>query len=666
MDTEKLGSPQDSKQQDELWKEYVRRLPLGPEPPFEEQWSSFERIYANRRMEDGPPLIWQPAQEQVVTSNLGRSMSGLGFGDYASFYQWSITERAQFWESVIKRLGIVLRTEPVEMIDLQRGAEHPHWLPGSEMNCVDSCLLAASDKPAVISMREGSAEIDVTTYGELESLANRVANGLIEQGMKAGDGIVLYMPMTVQCVAAYLGIVRAGCRVVSIADSFAAAELRRRLDIGSAKMILTVEKFVRAGKTIDLYSKVKEANAAGAIVIPTEGNHSIAPRKGDLLWEDFLSPDGNFEPVVVDPYQVINVLFSSGTTGTPKAIGWTHLTPIKCAMDGHFHQDIHESDVVAWPTNVGWMMGPWLIFATLINRATMALYEGAPTGKGFARFVREAKVSVLGVVPSLVRVWRSTHALEGVDWGSVRLFSSTGEPSNRKDYLWLMSRAHYRAPVIEYCGGTEIGGAYVTGTVVQPASPATFTSPALGMDLVILDQRGDPVGEGETGEVYLIPPSIGLSQELMNRDHHKEYYAGCPLGPHGEILRRHGDEMTRLHGGWYKAQGRADDTMNLGGVKVSSLELERVMDAHEAVFESAAVAVQPGGEGADKLVVYVVPREGADRTQLVKELGSRIAREINPLFKIHDLVVTTELPRTPSNKLMRRQLRHLHAEGDFE
>jgi acetyl-CoA synthetase len=220
-----------------------------------------------------------------------------------------------------------------------------------------------------------------------------------------------------------------------------------------------------------------------------------------------------------------------------------------------------------------------------------------------------------------------------------------------------MSRADYRAPVIEYCGGTEIGGGHLTGTVVQPASPATFSTPALGLDVVILDGQGDASGTNAEGELFLVPPSIGLSQTLLNRDHETIYHEGCPIGPDGATLRRHGDQVAVLPGGYYRAQGRADDTMNLGGIKVSSLELERVIEHAPAVFEAAAVAVQPEGEGADKLVVYAVLAEEVDQETLRLELGRAIAKELNPLFKIHDLVVVDALPRTASNKLMRRELR---------
>jgi acetyl-CoA synthetase len=350
-------------------------------------------------------------------------------------------------------------------------------------------------------------------------------------------------------------------------------------------------------------------------------------------------------------------LFSSGTTGDPKAIPWTHLTPIKCAMDGRYHQDIGPGSVVCWPTNIGWMMGPWLIYATLMNRGCIALYEGLPSGTGFADFVSRAGVTMLGVVPSLVRAWRDSDACSAANWSRIETFSSTGEPSNRRDYLWLTSLTGHRAPVIEYCGGTEIGGGYATGTVVQPASPSTFTTPALGLDFVILDDENQPVPEGREGEVFLVPPSVGLSQTLLNRDHEKVYHDGCPAGPAGEVLRRHGDQLARLPGGFFRAQGRADDTMNLGGIKISSLELERVMDHHPAISESAAVAVQAGGEGAERLVVFAIADWDADAEQLLTDLRRMISNELNPLFKIHDLVIVESLPRTASNKLMRRELR---------
>jgi acetyl-CoA synthetase len=639
------------------WLEFVAEVRRRPETPFPDQWERFNEIYAARDPDLPPPPVWVPDADRLEESNLVAFMTELGIDDYSELHRWSVENRAEFWQRAIERLGIEFTHRPDRILDLCDGPTQPRWLPTAELNIVSSCFQPSDCTIAVAIGREGSDTLETVTYGELEALVNRVANGLVAQGFSPGDAIALYMPMNLECVAAYLGIIRAGCVAVSIADSFAPREIRRRLEIAEAAGIITVDRFTRGGRAIALYDKVRDAGAARAIVIAEYWRGPIDLRPGDLRWHDFLGDDTTFNAAGADPDAVTNILFSSGTTGDPKAIPWTHLAPIKAAMDGHFHQDIRPGDVVAWPTNIGWMMGPWLIYATLINRACVALYEGLPSGRGFTDFVRRAGVSMLGVVPSLVRVWKDSGACDGVDWSMVRTFSSTGEPSNRLDSLWLMSRTRYRAPIIEYCGGTEIGGGHLTGTVVQPASPGTFSTPALGLDVVVLDEEGLPVADGEEGELFLVPPSIGLSQELLNRDHDAVYYAGCPAGPNGEVLRRHGDQVERLPGGYFRAQGRADDTMNLGGIKVSSLELERVLERHPAVFESAAVAVQPEGEGAERLVVFAVLSEEADVEDLRRELGNSLASELNPLFKIHDLVIADALPRTASNKLMRRELR---------
>ena len=653
-----MQSPDEATAQNRAWQRYVRDVRAGTGGAFDAQWARFEEIFHDRRAVDGPPPAWQPALHGK-TSQLGALMDELGFPSYPELHRWSVTDRAAFWGTVIERIGVAFARPPDRMLDLTGGVQHARWLAGAELNIVDSCFTAPVDTPAVVSASETASGTTVTTYGELERLVNRLANGLREHGFQERETIALYMPMTLECVATYLAIVRAGLRVVSIADSFSPAEVARRCDITNTRCIVTVDAYQRAGRAIRLYEKVQQAGVAKVVVIVQDGEQ-VTLREDDLAFDELLSARDTFDSVVAHPDDPINILFSSGTTAAPKAIPWTHLTPIKCAMDGRFHQDIRGADVVAWPTNIGWMMGPWLIFATLLNDAAMALFEGAPTGTGFTRFVDAAGVTVLGVVPSLVRAWRSADAIGEGDWRRVRVFSSTGEPSNRRDSLWLMSRTGYRAPIIEYLGGTEIGGGHLTGTVVQPASPSTFTTPALGIDVVVLDAAGHAVDEGETGELFLIPPAIGLSQSLLGHDHDDVYYAGCPPGPGGAVLRRHGDAIARLHRGHFKAQGRTDDTMNLGGIKVSSVELEHVIETHEAVHEAAAVGVHAGDDGASRLVIFVVLRAHADRTGLREALQTRIAAELNPLFKIHDVAFVESLPRTASNKLVRRQLRARH------
>jgi len=631
---------------------------LRPDVPFSVHQMIFGEVYSDWDHSQGPPPAWRPSPETIAQSNITAFCKRTGNASFGDLREWSVHNRGEFWGKVIEALDICFDRPPDTILDEAGGPENARWLCGAKMNIADSCFTAPTDRAAIVSEAEGGV-VQTLTYGELDRLSNRVANSLRSLGLEKGAAIAVDMPMTVEAVASYLGIVKAGCVVVSIADSFAAHEIETRLRISDTRAVVTQDVVFRAGKTLAMYQKVVDAGAQMVIVVPAvDGDRNVGElelRAGDHWWDDFLCDDDAFDSVTCDPDDTTNILFSSGTTGEPKAIPWTHTTPLKCAMDGYLHHDIHHGDVVAWPTNLGWMMGPWLIYASLINQSTMALYYGSPASREFCEFVQKTGVTMLGLVPAIVRAWKATEAAYGLDWSRIRTFSSTGEPSNPGDYLFLMSLAGYR-PVIEYCGGTEIGGGYVSGTVVQDASPSTFTTPAFGLDFVILDKDSEPV---DIGELFLVPPSVGLSSTLLNRDHHEVYFEGTPPGPNGEILRRHGDEKQELPGGYYRALGRADDTMNLAGIKVSSAEIEDVVGRAQGVEETAAIAVSPPGGGPSQLVVYAVPESGAtlDRFGLRMTMQRAISDGLNPLFKVHDVVVIEALPRTASNKVMRRVLR---------
>ncbi len=643
------------------WYEISRYI-LTPHHPFALHHLLYETTYANfDRATYGPPPAWFPTDEDITEANITRLMAELHIKTYSEFHAWSVANRDTFWQMMINVLDVKTTSTNT---DAQHGATGIATNLAT-LNIVESCFSAPPDAIAIVTQRENDEELATFTYHELELLTNRVANGLVEIGIEPGDAVAVDMPMNAESVAIYLGIVKAGCAVVGIADSFAPDEIATRLRIGNATAIFTQDSINRAGKRIPLYEKVIAANAPKAIILRCEGGDGVArtQREGDMTWDDFLSDRDTFTAVPCHPDAHTNILFSSGTTGEPKAIPWTHTTPIKCATDAYLHHDIHANDVLAWHTNLGWMMGPWLIYASLINKATIALYDGVPTGRDFGVFVQNAKVSMLGVVPTLVRAWKNTECMQGLDWRAIRAFSSTGECSNPEEMLYLMSLAGYK-PVIEYCGGTEIGGGYVTGTRVQPAAPSTFTTPALGLDFLLYDDHGNP---SDNGEVFILPPSLGLSMSLLNADHNEVYFAGTPRPD----LRRHGDAIERLgkrleNEPWlagikYRVHGRVDDTMNLSGIKVSSAEIEEVLNVVDGIQETAAVAVSPEDGGPSQLVIYTVliaSESGVPAKQKIHDtLQVALSQHLNPLFRIHDIVIADALPRTASNKVMRRLLR---------
>ena len=632
----------------------ISKTILTKQENFNLHLSIFSLLFPNSADHPETAPAWIPDSSDFAKTNLGQFMQELNLTTRKEFHDWSLIHFENFWERMIDKLSIVLHQPFKKICDLNLGIENPRWLVGAKLNICESCFTAPAEKTAIIYQDEIGFSLRRVSFGELNQLTRRISNSLIYMGFMPNDAIAIAMPMTIEAIAIYLGIINMGGVVVSIADSFSADEIATRLQITNAKAIFTQDHILRNGKNLPLYKKVIDANAPTTIVLPISGTVTSL-RSGDIEWKQFLIADETSTLHFDDPMKNCNILFSSGTTAEPKAIPWNHTTAIKAASDAYLHQNIQSDDILCWPTNLGWMMGPWLIFAALLNQATIAIYNGSPLTAAFGKFIQDAKVTMQGVVPSIVAHWRQTDCMRLFDWQSIKVFSSTGECSNPEDMLYLMYLAGYK-PIIEYCGGTEIGGSYMSSTVIEKNYPSLFTTPAMGLDFILLDEKGQPT---DNGEVAIIPPSIGLSVELLNADPHQIYYANMPKSPQGKILRRHGDQARRYENGLYAILGRIDDTMNLGGVKISSAEIERVLAGVDNIIETAAIAVSPL-QGPSRLVIYAATQHTLDKDEIKEKMQMRINQYLNPLFKIHDVVFLNELPKTPSNKIMRRTLRKLY------
>ncbi|WP_299063017.1 AMP-binding protein [uncultured Polaribacter sp.] len=598
-------------------------------------------------------MTWSPTKEIIHTSNIGKMMQKHSFTNYNDFWKWTVENKADFWKETIKNLNILQEKEASNILNIDDGVENAKWLYGAKLNIVDSCF--QNDKNAtVLVFQKSNKAIQKVSQQELLHLVNRIANSFTDFNLKKGNTIAINLPMTLEAVAIYLAAIKAGINVATVVDSFSSKEIAVRFKITKPKLVFTQDVLERGDKIIPLYAKVSETNPEKIVVVSFKED-KISLRKNDVFWSHFLSTNTNFNSVKLAPEEITTILFSSGTTGVPKAIPWNHTTPIKAASDGYYHHNIQQNDVVCWPTNLGWMMGPWLVFASLINKATIALYYDSPLIAGFGEFVQNAKVTMLGIVPSIVKQWENTKIMEQFNWNSIQCFSSTGEVSNPTEMKYLMNLANNK-PIIEYCGGTEIGGGYITSTVVQENRPSTFSSKVLGGDFVVLDENGE---ESNKGEVFIIPPIMGLSTVLLNKNHRKEYYENTPKFK--MKLRRHGDEVHQLKNGYFKVLGRVDDALNLGGIKVSATQIEEIVQQLTFVKESAAIGVAPKEGGPNKLVVFYVENtennQEIDRLQKAKQI---IKKELNPLFKVSELVKIVSLPRTASNKVMRRKLREIY------
>ncbi|KAL4429385.1 hypothetical protein ABPG77_005159 [Micractinium sp. CCAP 211/92] len=702
---------------------------LHPDQPFDLHRHLFQATYARwDAAKLGPPPAWVPTAEGMADTNAARFMATWQ-GDPTWRAQrtsdpavdWPLLQRLSFsspdafWPHLLAQLSMRFHVPPLRMLEWHEDPDSCRWLPGARFNIAE-CALSGHDRsrPAILWADEADpTRLHSMSLGELARRSAHVAEALRATGLRPGDAVAINAPMTATAVVAYLGIVLAGCAAVSIADSFVAAEIASRLRTVGARAIITQDVILRGSQALPLYARVVEAGGPPAIALPAsaDGRLQVELRPGDTCWQAFLA--GAPQPARMHAHvtaadDLAAILFSSGTTGEPKAIPWAHTTPLRCAGNAFFHQDVRKGDVVCWPTSMGWMLGPWLVYATLLNGATIALLHGSPQGRPFGEFVAAARVTMLGVVPSIVKAWRASGCMQGLDWSCIRCYSSAGEASAADDVLWLMARAGYK-PVIDSCGGTEIAGSFLTGSPLQPQAPATFSTPAVGHCPVIMVAQADGSrrlsvhGEeaaAASGELAILVPALGTSQQLLNADHRQAYFAGMPPAGRGGagsasaagaagaaagaggaafgaagiwpaqaahagtvrwFLRRHGDAFERLPGGSYRALGRLDDTMNLGGIKVSSVELERAcIEGVDGVVEAAAVGCPTPGGGPEQLHLFLVLRPGLavpTPAELQRRCQQAVSSKLNPLFKVGRVTVRRELPRNANNKVLRQALR---------
>ena len=636
------------------WKHFLKE---NTDAPFDVILQGFTQIFSEKDI----PIIWTPDQYPIV-SNLSSRMSALNV-TYPEFYKWSVENKTDFWEHIIKSIPLKMSRPYSSVLTERENPDETIWLKDAQFNIIESCFQAKPNQVAIYYQSENSKEITSITYGALQAKVIAYATAMQEKGFTYQDRIILYIPFSIEAIASYLALIYIGAEPVLVADSFSSAELRKRIDIIHAKAVITTDHYWYADKKINVLTKVLEANPEKIILHTSEITESISIRNisSDILLSDLLkSTVPAATPYYHSSSDTISILFSSGTTKEPKALPWKATTPIKCAADGKLLQDIHEGDVVTWTSGMGWMMAPWLIFASLLNKASIAIYNGAYSKKEFIDFTIQTKVSILGTIPSVVKSWRAQNFGKIPNW-NIRVFSSTGEPSDTEDYLYLLFMNDFKAPIIEYCGGTEIGGGYISSAVVLPNALAHFNTAAPGSQFILVNENKEVVSNTGSGEVFLLPPSIGLSQQLLNKNHYEEYYADQPNIKGYTLLRKHGDGfyVHQLDGiSYYKSIGRTDDSMNLGGIKISSIEIETLINKHPAVFESAAIASQDKNGGPEKLIIIIHPNtEIADVSALHNELQKMIQKELNPLFKISAIYFKENFPRTASNKLMRKELR---------
>jgi acetyl-CoA synthetase len=471
--------------------------------------------------------------------------------------------------------------------------------------------------------------------------------------------------MTPEIVIALLAIVKIGGIVLPLFSGYGVSAIVTRLNDASAKGLFTADGVFRRGQLVAMKPTADEAAAQvptlkEMIVVKRAGNPVEMKGGRDHWWHALMPLQSGFaEPEIMDAEDPLMIIYTSGTTGQPKGAVHTHCGfPIKSAQDMAFGTDVQAGDRMYWITDMGWMMGPWLVFGTLILGATMFLYDGAPDYPGPDRLWAMAErhgLTHMGISPTLVRalIKHGPEPVQKHNLSLLRYFASTGEPWNPDPWMWLFNVAgEGKRPIINYSGGTEISGGILMGNPLLPLKPCAFSAPCPGMAADVVDENGNSV-RNQVGELVIRQPWIGMTRGFWKNPQRYEeaYWSRFPnIWVHGDFAAIDAD------GQWY-ILGRSDDTIKVAGKRLGPAEVESVLVAHPAVVEAAAIGVPDEVKGSE-VVCFCVLRPGyAPSPELREALKAKVADELGKPLKPREVRFVKDLPKTRNAKVMRRVIR---------
>jgi acetyl-CoA synthetase len=617
----------------------------------------------------GGEFVWHPTPELVAQSNLQQFINKHHLGSYERLMQRSTSDIAWFWDTVLADLDIQFAKPYSAIVDLSDGKPWAKWCVGGEMNIVHNLLDKYADteidKKIAIKSEDEDATARSLTYKELRDQVDGMANALRTLGLGKGDAIGVFMPMVPEIVVAMLAIIKIGGIFLPLFSGFGATAIVSRLKDAEAKALFAASGTYRRGRFCAMKSIANEA----APQVPTIRHMVVLDEAGEWLIED-ISPDAGPPTALPGPFDdaptertsaedPMMIIYTSGTTGRPKGAVHTHCGfPIKSAQDMWQGLDLHPDETLFWMTDMGWMMGPWEVFGTLLLGATMMLYDGAPDFPEPDRvwqLVDRHKVTALGVSPTLIRALRR-HGDEIVhhhDLSSLRKFASTGEPWNPDPWMWLFQNVgRGKLPIINYSGGTEISGGIVMGNVLTPIKPCAFSGPLPGMAADVVDESGKAV-RGQVGELVIREPWIGMTRGFWKdlERYIETYWSRFP------DVWVHGDWAAIDNDGLWYILGRSDDTIKIAGKRVGPAEVESVLVAHPQVSEAAAIGVPDSIKG-EALVCFCVLKKGANGdATLAAELRKDVGRDLGKALAPREVVFVADIPKTRNAKVMRRILR---------
>ncbi len=620
-----------------------------------------------------PDAAWRPTPELLGDSRLARFLAATGEPDLEALQAHAAADPAWFWGQVPDDLGLQWQRPWSRVMDATDGPEWTRWWGGGAFDWTHAATGSRADRDPdghALIWEDESGDVVRITNAALRDQVERAAAMLATLGVGVGDRVGLLLPLLPETVIAVLALGRLGAIFTPIFSGYGAPAVASRLvDVG-ARLLITADGTLRRGAIVPLKQVADAALALAPAVAKLLVIRRLGDRAGAIPWdpardawwhERMAEPD--LRPLrdarLTDPETPYMVIHTSGTTGRPKGAVHVHGGfPIKGAQDMAHGFDVRPGDRITWLTDLGWMMGPWLISGALLLGATLVLYEGAPDVPGPDRvwgFAARHGVTHLGVSPTLVRAIKAhgTDPVRGHDLRSLRVLGSTGEPWDAESWWWLFREVGGgRLPIINYSGGTEVSGGILSCNPLTPIRATSFGGPNIGVAADVVDASGRAV-RGEVGELVIRQPMPGMTRGFWDdRERYLEsYWRRLP----GTWV--HGDWAVVDPDGYWYIHGRSDDTLKVAGKRVGPAEVEGAATSHPAVLSAAAIGVPHPVKGEAIVVFCVLERGVTDDPELQAAVSRHIAADLGKALTPHAVVVVAELPRTRSGKVMRRVIR---------
>jgi acetyl-CoA synthetase len=643
---------------------------------------------------DTDEIVHEPSEAFAEATNVRAFMREYGIDGYEELIQRTTTELSGepdsgvewFWDELVAYLDIDFFEAYDTVRNDTNGPQFSEWYPGGEINLAHNVLDRHADGDArddVACVWEGEpGDTRAVTFGDLHEQSNRVANYLESRGVETGDTVGLYMTMVPEVMSILYGCFKVGAIAVPIFSGFGVDATATRIDDSECAVLFTGDGFYRRGSEVVLKDTADEAidevGHVEDVVVYDRLGASDSESTVDVPWDDDRdswwadavaeqSPKYETKPLPSDQESML--LYSSGTTGTPKGIVHTHAgVQVQCAKEIHFGFDQKPDDVFWWVSDIGWMMGPWTLIGNHTFGGTVLMYEGAPDHPGPDRFwemIDRHDVTQFGISPTAIRALRKhgDEHVAGYDLSSLRILGSTGEPWDPESWLWFYDNVGGgEAPIVNISGGTEICGCFLMPMPDQPLKPCTLGGPGLGMDIDIVDEDGESIADThERGYLVARDSCPSMTKSLWSGDERylEEYWSMFTDPP----MWNHGDWAQKDEDGFWFLHGRADDTLNVAGRKVGPAEIEGVLIDHDAVNQAAAVGVDDDTTGT-AVAAYVVLELGVEPSdELRKELRELVGEEHGKPFRPREILFVAEFPKTQSGKIIRRAIASVY-EGE--